>query len=349
MAEAIRGFGLGFVVGPLATSSSPGRGAAPVTNYPYGKARKGRPRPETPVLIPVVCGRLITFNMPNHFYDPVRKCIYCGTDTLPEGFQRFTDEHIFAFGLGGNLVLQEASCRCCQRKINKQIETPILRNEWGGLRDRLEFPTRNPRDRGKRTHLSVAAGDGTPIKIALEDHATPVPLYRFHEARILSGVPAGRPNHHWTMSILTDHDREMAMQRNIPKWGKEHRFLPRPDIFARMIAKIAYGYAIAEYGRSTTTVFSEIITPTILDGGIDWTYLVGGKIDMLPAIPGGNHVTAIRLQPLKEVLALVVYVSLFSEISTPEYHAVVGTINFKNPEHQTALEKHCLDRRIALS
>ena len=119
-AEAIRGFGLGFVVGPLATSSSPGRGAAPVTNYPCGRARKGRPRPETPVLIPVVCGRLITFNMPNHFYDPVRKCIYCGTDTLPEGFQRFTDEHIFAFGLGGNLVLQEASCRCCQRKINTQ-------------------------------------------------------------------------------------------------------------------------------------------------------------------------------------------------------------------------------------
>ena len=124
-----------------------------------------------------------------------------------------------------------------------------------------------------------------------------------------------------------------------------HRFLTKPDIFARMIAKIAYGYAIAEYGRSTTTAFSEIITPTILDGGVDWTHLVGGKIDIPPAIPGGDHVTAIRLQPLKEVLALVVYVRLFSKISTPEYHAVVGTID-KNPEHQTALEKHCLDGKI---
>ena len=63
---------------------------------------------------------------------PLGNAIYCGTDTLPEGFQRFTDEHIIAFGLGGNLILHEPSCRRCQRKINKQIETPILRNEWGG-------------------------------------------------------------------------------------------------------------------------------------------------------------------------------------------------------------------------
>ncbi len=37
--------------------------------------------------------------------DPIGRCIYCG------GRKGLLDEHIIPYGLGGNLVLPEASCK----------------------------------------------------------------------------------------------------------------------------------------------------------------------------------------------------------------------------------------------
>ena len=50
---------------------------------------------------------------------------------------------------------------------------------------------------------------------------------------------------------------------------------------------------------------------------------------------------SIAIKLFSAVLALIIVdVRLFSAAETPSYHVAVGEIDFKNPEHVRAFEKH---------
>lgn len=281
-----------------------------------------------------------------HRYKPVGHCIYCG-ETKPPASGRFGDEHIIALGFGGNLVLPEASCKTCERTINREIETPILRHEWGAIRDKRAFPTRDRKAQKNRTHLAVDGANGERLNIPILDHSTPVPLYHFREPRILTGMPRGNDNMHFTASILMDKEAEVAMQRKYPNWNKTHRFRARPHIYARMLAKIGYAYAVAEYGGSSTDAFTSLVTDLVLGRSDDWTLTVGGWWDIPAPIPGGDHLTDISVvQAALDRSYLIVDVRLFSQLETPKYRVVVGEIRYNNSRHVAAFEKHRQDGRV---
>jgi hypothetical protein len=79
---------------------------------------------------------------PRFTYLAPTACIYCGDRIGP-----FGDEHIIPRNLGGALVFKDASCKCCEKTINKEIETPIS-NMMGTFRRRT-IPVRN-RDKKRR-------------------------------------------------------------------------------------------------------------------------------------------------------------------------------------------------------
>lgn len=270
-----------------------------------------------------------------HRYEAVEKCIYCGALELPEGATKFGDEHIIPFSLGGNLVLPEASCKACEKVINREIETPINSHEWGNLRASRDFPTRNPKKR--RTHVKLKRKDGSAFKAPIKDYSAPTPLYLFSEARILNGLPSGSDHLRWTMKMFTDHDAEMAMKSKFPDWDGVHVIKTRPHEFARLIAKIGHGYATAELGIDT---FHPLTTEIIRGISDDYFYTVGGTWDIEAPITGGDHITNIRLLVEGSSMLVIVDVRLFSQAETPSYHAVVGRIDFQNPLHAAALEKH---------
>ena len=280
-----------------------------------------------------------------HKYPPVRQCIYCRTTALSPGLSRFTDEHIIPLALGGNLLLREASCTCCMKIINQQIESLILLKEWGYFRIKRNFPTRNKNNRkeARETLVTLRQFDGLPMQIGVLDYSCPVPLYKFKEARIFSGVHRN-DGVHWSMDILTTHEDEMEMQSKFPNWNREHIIIPRPYEFARLLAKIAYSYAAAEYGIEGFTPF---ITDIILGYSVDYFHLIGGSWYPQPAIPHGDHITDIRITFKTERLALLwVEVRLFSEVSTPAYHVVVGEIDFNDPQHLLIFRKHAINGKI---
>jgi hypothetical protein len=282
--------------------------------------------------------------VPNHLYPPIGKCIYCGETKLPVGVSRFGDEHIIPLALGGNLILQESSCRKCEKIINREIETPVCSHEWGYLRAKREFPTRNKKKRLAKTHIIVQGVDGSPMRIPVADYSAPVTMYKFGEARILSGLGPGVDDLRWTVVILTSCDEEMGMQRKYPGWDKIHRPKAQPYPFARLLAKIAYAYVVAEYGLGA---FAPLVTDIILGRSDDYFYTVGGSWDIAPIIPGGDHVTNITVRGVGlSRMLIVVDIRLFSVAETPSYHVVVGEVDSKNPEHVTALEKHRLDGKI---
>jgi hypothetical protein len=283
--------------------------------------------------------------LPNHFYPPIRSCIYCGATKLPLGLSRFTDEHIIPLALGGNLILRQSSCTTCAKIINQQIETPVLFKEWGYLRVKRGFPSRNKNKRkAAKTHVALKQHDGRPMQIGVMDYSCPVPLYKFKEARIFRDTPRGDDNFHWTMDILTNHDDEVEMQRKFPLWNRQHSIFARPFEFARLLAKIGFSYATAEYGLAG---FTPLATDIILGQSDDYFYLVGGGFDIHDAIPGGDHITDIKIvfRSLKRAL-LFVDVRLFSQIRTPSYHVVVGEIDMENPQHVAVFLKHRMDSKI---
>ncbi|MBI4018375.1 MAG: hypothetical protein HY368_02095 [Candidatus Aenigmarchaeota archaeon] len=272
-----------------------------------------------------------------HRYPPVKECIYCGRTAPPLDL-----EHIIPLTFGGNLLLPKASCRDCAKIINEQIETPVISHEWGAFRAKRKFPTR--KKKGRRTHVTIRDSSSATRTIPIEEHSTPVPLYRFKQARILSGAPRRNDNYHFTMSILTSHEEEMEMKRKFPNWDQTHRILAQPLPFARLLAKIAHGYITAELGIRT---FTPLNLDLILGRTDDYTLTVGGNWDIPPPVPGGDHITKIHMLFASPVLArVIVDIRLFSATETPLYHVVAGEIDFHRPEHVRAFEKHRTDGKI---
>ena len=161
-----------------------------------------------------------------HSYTPVGRCIYCGTTDLPQGVGRFSDEHIVPLALNGGLVLPEASCRHCERIINREIENLLLSEEWGSFRAKYGLPTRRPKRRAKT--VSLGSRVGGRILVPVNEYTAPVPLYRFATARILSGQQPIPNSNAWTIDILSDGDEEVRLQRRYPLWNADTSSLPSP-------------------------------------------------------------------------------------------------------------------------
>src|SRR3546814_4848160 len=78
------------------------------------------------------------------YYEPVGYCIYCGADSDPSGL---TDEHIIPRALGGDRILQKASCKPCQRTINHEFENYVLGKMFGVARAQLSAPFRKKKEK----------------------------------------------------------------------------------------------------------------------------------------------------------------------------------------------------------
>ena len=177
--------------------------------------------------------------------------------------------------------------------------------------------------------------------VPVNEYTAPVALYRFATARILSGLQPIPNSKAWTIDILSDGDEEVRLQRRYPLWNGRHVIIPEPYRFARLIAKIGYGYAVAEVGLHC---FRPLVRDIILGRSDDYFHFVGSATIEPPDSgwpSGGKHHFRISFRFVQNNIGLVVVdVKLFAEASTPAYHAVVGEIDAKNPEHLASLEQY---------
>jgi HNH endonuclease len=87
---------------------------------------------------------------------PQRSCIYCGTIRYRDKDDRkLGEEHVIAEGLGGTLILQNAACEDCERRINA-YEQSILKTVLSAPRVHLGI-RRKRRKRGEE--MRSACGD----------------------------------------------------------------------------------------------------------------------------------------------------------------------------------------------
>ena len=257
---------------------------------------------------------------------PVNKCIYCGTTE-----KTLTDEHIIAYGLSGNLILPKASCLDCN-KITGLIEERVLRGFTQQARTALGLRTRRRNNAPKTFPLGIIKdGREKIIDVAVSEHCVVLPLPLFEPPAFMeNNIP--KPSRNYKEGIgLTGlvtvwlSDREQIRKRyNADEIFVEHKLDHLS--FARMLAKIGYCQAIAQFGLDA--IQEAYVLPAILGERNDIGRWVGSTDTVLtPEIGVGHQIHAEKWERVNHGNSqelIIAYIHLFSHLHSPLYTVIVG-------------------------
>lgn len=252
-------------------------------------------------------------------YESVGRCIYCGE-------QPDSDEHIIPIGLKGDLVLPDSSCAPC-REITRDIETFVLRGMLGDIRQKWGIRSkRHKKEKLKPPRIGRRIEGGVSIEhVDLDDYPEVLIMPTFQAPGYLAGnaprldIPHGR---FWMHA-------ETSAAEKLKRHGKDAMAIQNysPDKFCRFIAKMAHGYAAAEFGIES---FSPWLTELIKGTDTRFSYLVGASPRKAHNPPPDSRIE------LGHALILEVYqfpgsnpfvavhVFLFGTLGAPGYMAIVG-------------------------
>lgn len=269
-------------------------------------------------------------------YPAIGKCIYCGRTAPP-----LREEHIIAYNLAGTTTLPLSSCDDCGT-ITGGVEQRCCVTSINHLRYPMKFPSRKRRGKAKNSAkyrllpLIGTDASGNLVKLHTEIADSPVGLTLpvFDMPRILLGVPEftlDRMNLRlWRYGPPQERIAEVARKHGLTSVAAH---IDAPAI-ARMIAKIAHSYAVAEFGLDA---FSPLLLNVILTDSGNWTHLVGGTDEPIEKADQKDLMHSLDAGIVRMATGsyLVVKVRLFARFNAPTYQAVVGSLS---PEQDARAE-----------
>lgn len=203
---------------------------------------------------------------------PVRRCIYC------QFAGELTREHIVPSGLGGDWVLPKASCRDCA-EITGRFERNVLRGSLWPARGALNLGSRRKRQRPDDFPMMITRdGQEERVNTPIEDLVQAVPLPMFGKPGFLreEEPSQGILTRGAYMGYLARSPAEVVEAHGAEKLALEVE-LPTVE-FAKMIGKIAYGFAVAKLGLDR--VAEPLLLPAVLGKTTDighWVGTAGGN------------------------------------------------------------------------
>ena len=180
------------------------------------------------------------------------RCIYCGATEYAPGHRRpLGEEHIIAEGMGGSLILPEASCLRCEG-ITSSIEGSVLRNLFGASRQRLRVRRTNKIEDIEFPVTSVVDGRDVILKLPLDQH----PTVLFMANLALPGIFENRIVGHSGI-----HGIWMHFLNDPSNYGLSHYATPTLDSvrFGQFLAKIAHSFAYASIGGDLNYYLTDFI------------------------------------------------------------------------------------------
>lgn len=255
--------------------------------------------------------------IPRVTFGPIKRCIYCGADT------DMTTEHIIPYGLGGNLELLKGSCKECA-KTTGRFEQICLQKTFNLIRIKYGVSTRNPKKRIHNLPIKIEKQDGTEI----EKFIGPDELPRCGWALPLLDTPTYASqllsSHKPCLHVQMDNSDAEILLENGDGISPVSINLGAIDMhsFARMLAKIAHSYAYAVLPQGS---FEPLLNKMILKGNNDFTFFVGGELEIPPAEDFMYELTMGQTRAFNGVKCLCVRIRLFSFLGTPVYVVAVGT------------------------
>ncbi len=253
----------------------------------------------------------------------IGQCIYCRVLPTPE--DPLEDEHIVAFAIEGKDVLEKASCRRCAQKTSA-VESRAIEQDMRGIRTVLDFPTRHRRKRSITLPVEIVRSNGevAEIEVPLDEYPQmfafpnfPPPAYisraEYHGGIEVTEIQRIQANRNLD-SIAAKYDaREMAVYGL--KYYKD---------WARMLAKIAYAFAVRAKGLDRISAKYAYVLNAILGVADDVGMWVGcDDQNKLPQFQSIDHMCSLYVENGE----LHARVKLFSFPQAPEYHVVVGKLS----------------------
>jgi hypothetical protein len=225
------------------------------------------------------------------------------------------------------MILPEASCDCC-RKITGQIED-ICANSYFRLA-KAHFDLRGAKQKKARhfvrTEISYL-GHSLFEKIPVHEHPGFFPVFSFGPPGILTGRPPEAP--------LLRHLEVVPLHEDTEKRSAKHSHKPIvisrelvAETYARLLAKIAHGFAVAELGFDT---FEPYLPDLIRDPKSALSFYIGGKVSEFP-LSGGLiphperelHQLSFEPPPAERPELILVRIRLFALIRSPVHYVVAG-------------------------
>jgi hypothetical protein len=237
----------------------------------------------------------------------VGACIYCGST------EDLSDEHLIPLALEGPFVLDRASCGACA-KLTGRFEGELLRGWLLPSRLALNLKTRHPRKRPTTLVIETATGSR---QVSVSEYPTLLYLPVFELPALVRGAADHRllvrPKH---VSINLAHVPLPALlARHGPGAWVESTL--DPYTFAQLLAKIAHGFAVAQYG--VRGFVSDVLQPMLFSDRELLGRYVGGAADQRLSDAGLHGVQ------LNEVDGVIhARIRLFAQLGGPEYLVVVG-------------------------
>ncbi len=247
-------------------------------------------------------------------------CIYCGsTDDL-------TDEHVIPFGLAGKHQLRKASCRTCMKKTSLW-ERRVLNDTLGPFRAVLGLPTRHPKRRSTDFTARVRRGDQwTEERIPLDKITATAAFPKLDPPGAYEGREPSTT--FWTRGAIaiTAIRNDESERHPARRAGVDGILIPiatYPAAFMRMLAKIAWGFTVAQFGHDA--VEPEILG--IILGTDDHVgHWVGFPLEV-GSLFDGPPTSTFRVTVFNNGAgAVFAGIQLFGPQGGPEYQVVVGTL-----------------------
>lgn len=245
-------------------------------------------------------------------------CIYCN-----RAVPNLTDEHIIPLSLGGQHLIQKASCLVCA-DITKKFEQDVARDLWGDARISFDAPSRRKKERPSHITLSGCIPSGAPLEVAYIEYPAPMIFYKMPQAGILQGFTHDQDlSPTWKLVYISDDDKIKKFETNYP--GRlTAKFRHVPESFGRLIAKIGYGQVLCSLDPSD---FNPICLPYILGTEKNLSYVVGGRETIAEMLPGIGYSMASHFLGTSDRGVLMAEIRLFANNGTPTYHVVVGDVS----------------------
>jgi len=247
----------------------------------------------------------------------VGECIYCGSKT------NLTREHIVPYGLGcpPEWVLHEASCQACAG-ITSAFERDVLREYFREPRATIGLPTYRKKDRPKSLHLQLVRGHES-FAVSLPTGECPTLIIMPHLK-----VPASVGDYGYERGVMVvgcSLHSPSDMKARLARLDADGFSVSVSGVlvsFARMLAKIAYGMSVLQFGLHA---FKEVfVLPCILGQTDDSGRWVGCSQE-----PAVVHMADKLLHTIEVVTngsTVSGQIRLFANYMTPVYMVFVGNL-----------------------
>lgn len=254
-------------------------------------------------------------------YPPLGSCLYCGATSYRPGREtKLADEHIIPEGLGGTLVLPQASCASCAT-VTSQLERSVLKGPLHAARIHQKI-RRKPKSRPpeKFTILVQRGGREEEIEVPWEKYPVMLNIFGLGSPGILVGHDGTDRSGQFLFCKSLNFTPTNFFEMEISPFQ-----LPLGNLyhFWRFLAKIAHGFLICRLGLDN---FEALLPEFILDESNrpeHYFYLVGCEQNGLPPTDC-LHQLRIEDRNANASSYLVVLIRLFANLGTPTFCVVAG-------------------------